>query len=66
MQIYLFHLMPYADLDLTYTEKHRAAWVVLPNAYFDPEKGHRLYNRWLDELEYGEAQIGRASCRERV
>ena len=55
MQIYLFHLMPYADLDLSYTEKHRAAWVVLPNTYFDPEKGHRLYNRWLDELEYGEA-----------
>jgi alkanesulfonate monooxygenase SsuD/methylene tetrahydromethanopterin reductase-like flavin-dependent oxidoreductase (luciferase family) len=28
---------------------------VLPNTYFDPEKGHKLYNRWLDELEYGEA-----------
>ena len=55
MQIYLFHLMPYADLDLSYTDKHRAAWVVLPNTYFDPEKGHQLYNRWLDELEYGEA-----------
>jgi alkanesulfonate monooxygenase SsuD/methylene tetrahydromethanopterin reductase-like flavin-dependent oxidoreductase (luciferase family) len=55
MQIYLFHLMPYADLDMTYAEKHRAAWVVLPNTYFDPEKGHQLYNRWLDELEYGEA-----------
>jgi alkanesulfonate monooxygenase SsuD/methylene tetrahydromethanopterin reductase-like flavin-dependent oxidoreductase (luciferase family) len=55
MQTFLFHLMPYADLDLTYDQKYRAAWVVLPNTYFDPEKGHKLYNRWLDELEYGEA-----------
>ena len=54
MQIYLFHLMPYSDVDLTYDQKYRAAWIVLPNTYFDPEKGHKLYNRWLDELEYGE------------
>jgi alkanesulfonate monooxygenase SsuD/methylene tetrahydromethanopterin reductase-like flavin-dependent oxidoreductase (luciferase family) len=43
--------MPYAHLDMSYTEKHRAAWVVLPNTYFDPKKGHELYNRYLDELE---------------
>jgi alkanesulfonate monooxygenase SsuD/methylene tetrahydromethanopterin reductase-like flavin-dependent oxidoreductase (luciferase family) len=34
-----------------YKDKHRAAWVVLPNTYFDPKKGHELYNRYLDELE---------------
>src|SRR5205085_1197017 len=28
--------------------------VTLPNRNFDPQKGHRLYNRYLDELEYGE------------
>ena len=28
--------------------------MVLPNSYFDPKKGHELYNRYLDELEYGE------------
>jgi alkanesulfonate monooxygenase SsuD/methylene tetrahydromethanopterin reductase-like flavin-dependent oxidoreductase (luciferase family) len=51
MKVFCFHLMPYAHLDMTYTQKHRAAWVVLPNTYFDPKKGHELYNRYLDELE---------------
>jgi len=54
MKTYLFHLMPYAALDLDYTEKHNASWVTLPNSYFDPIEGHALYNRYLDELEYGE------------
>jgi len=50
MQVFMFHLMPYAYLDMGYTDKYRAAWVVLPNTYFDPKKGHELYNRYLDEL----------------
>ncbi|NQU71659.1 MAG: LLM class flavin-dependent oxidoreductase [Rhodospirillales bacterium] len=54
MQVHLFHLMPYADLDLDFDKKYRSSWVVLPNSYFDPVKGHNLYNRYLDELEYGE------------
>ena len=51
MKVFCFHLMPYAHLDMSYIEKYRAAWVVLPNTYFDPKKGHELYNRYLDELE---------------
>ncbi len=47
--------MPYADLDLEAGRKNGTVWVNLPNRHFDPEKGHRLYNRYLDELEYGEA-----------
>ncbi len=54
MQVFSFHLMPYAELDLAERAKYKAAWVVLPNALFDPEQGHRLYNRFLDELEYAE------------
>jgi alkanesulfonate monooxygenase SsuD/methylene tetrahydromethanopterin reductase-like flavin-dependent oxidoreductase (luciferase family) len=54
MQVFMFHLMPYADLDLDFDKKYRSSWVVLPNSYFDPEKGKNLYNRYLDELEYGE------------
>ena len=50
MKIYFFHLMPYADLDLDYTEKHNSAWVTLPNSYYDPAKGHKLYNRYIDEF----------------
>ena len=57
MKVFMFHLMPYAHLDMGYTDKHRAAWVVLPNTYFDPKKGHELYNRYLDELELA-AELG--------
>jgi alkanesulfonate monooxygenase SsuD/methylene tetrahydromethanopterin reductase-like flavin-dependent oxidoreductase (luciferase family) len=54
MNLVLFHLMPYADLDLEAGRKNGTVWVHLPNRNFDPEKGHKLYNRYLDELEYGE------------
>ena len=54
MQVILFHLMPYAALDLESARKHGTVWVKLPNSHFDPEIGHRLYNRYLDEMEYGE------------
>src|SRR5215510_12175279 len=51
MKVMSFHLMPYADLDLTVKEKYRTVWIVLRNSYYDPKKGHALYNRYLDELE---------------
>lgn len=54
LEIVLFHLMPYADLDLKVGRDHGTVWVTLPNSNFDPVKGHQLYNRYLDELEYGE------------
>ena len=54
MKFYLMHLMPYADLDLDYDKKHDSAWVTLPNSYYDPKKGAKLYNRYLDELEYAD------------
>lgn len=57
MKFMLFHLMPYAHLDLDYTKKYDTAWVTLPNTYFDPELGHELYNRYMDELELGD-QMG--------
>ncbi len=54
MKFYFFHLMPYADLDLDFDKKYNSAWVTLPNSYYDPKKGHKLYNRYLDELEYAD------------
>ena len=54
MKFYCFHLMPYADLDLSYSDRYNSAWVTLPNSYYDPIKGHKLYNRYLDELEYAD------------
>jgi alkanesulfonate monooxygenase SsuD/methylene tetrahydromethanopterin reductase-like flavin-dependent oxidoreductase (luciferase family) len=55
MNILLFHLMPYAELDLEAAKDYRAVWCDFPNSFYDPKKGHALYNRYLDELEYGEA-----------
>jgi alkanesulfonate monooxygenase SsuD/methylene tetrahydromethanopterin reductase-like flavin-dependent oxidoreductase (luciferase family) len=57
MKFYMMHLMPYADLDLSYDEKYNSAWITLPNSYYDPKKGAKLYNRYLDELEYAD-QLG--------
>ncbi|MDH4191272.1 MAG: LLM class flavin-dependent oxidoreductase [Betaproteobacteria bacterium] len=57
MNVLLFHLMPYADLDLNEAKNYQTVWATLPNRLYDPKKGHALYNRYLDELEYGE-QLG--------
>lgn len=50
LQFYYFHLMPYPDLPPDFGETAEAAWVTPSNALFDPERGHQLYNRYLDEL----------------
>jgi alkanesulfonate monooxygenase SsuD/methylene tetrahydromethanopterin reductase-like flavin-dependent oxidoreductase (luciferase family) len=55
MNVLLFHLMPYADLDIEAARKYPTVWSNFPNSFYDPKKGHALYNRYLDELEYGEA-----------
>ena len=57
MKVTMFHLMPYAELDMGYREHYNSVWLTLPNSYFDPEVGHRLYNRYLDELELA-AELG--------
>jgi alkanesulfonate monooxygenase SsuD/methylene tetrahydromethanopterin reductase-like flavin-dependent oxidoreductase (luciferase family) len=55
MKFTLFHLMPYAALDLEATKDYPTAWLHTPNTHFDPVVGADLYNRYLDELERGEA-----------
>ena len=55
MKTFFFHLMPYADLDLSYADRHDSAWVTLPNSYFDPAVGHRLYDRYIGELQLADA-----------
>jgi hypothetical protein len=57
MQFYFFHLMPWPELPAAYSERYRTAWVTYPNSHFDPARGHHVYNRYLDELEYAE-QLG--------
>ncbi len=50
MKLISFHLMPYRPLDLEAASKHRAAWVVLPNSFYDPVKGAEEYARYIDFL----------------
>jgi len=57
MQVYCFHLMPWAYLPEDFYQSHKSAWVVCPNTFYDPELGHPLYNRYLDELELAD-QLG--------
>lgn len=57
MKVFMFHLMPYAYMDMQYEQKWRSPWVVMPNSEFDPQKGFELYNRYLDELELA-AELG--------
>lgn len=56
MKFNFFHLMPYPNLpdDFDDVEKYPSPSLTFSNANFDPEIGHRLYHRYLDELEYAD------------
>ena len=56
MQFYFFHLMPWPYLpeDFADRSKYPSAWVTFSNSHYDPQQGHQLYNRYLDELENAE------------
>jgi hypothetical protein len=43
------HFMPYVHLPENHKE-FKSVWVNFPNKYYDPEKGHDLYQRYLSEL----------------
>src|SRR5260370_26260233 len=51
LTFHYFHLMPWPYLPADFDEKYDSAWVTLPNKFYDPIKGHALYNRYLDEIE---------------
>ena len=54
VRVFSFHLMPYPALPENVETRRDSAWVWLSNKHFDPELGHTLYNRYLDELELAE------------
>src|SRR5215470_846901 len=57
MKISWFHLMPWRWLPDDFRERYHSVWVDLPNRLYDPERGHHLYNEYLDMLEYAD-QLG--------
>ncbi len=54
MQIFNFHLMPYAVADLDAIERNGTAWMTFSNRHYDPRQGAELYHRYLDELEFAD------------
>ena len=54
MRFFYFHLMPWPHLPRDFDRAYDSAWVTLPNRFYDPQRGHRLYNEYLDELEHAE------------
>ena len=54
MKFTWFHLMPYRWLPADFRERYHGVWVDVPNHLYDPERGHELYNEYLDMLEYAD------------
>jgi alkanesulfonate monooxygenase SsuD/methylene tetrahydromethanopterin reductase-like flavin-dependent oxidoreductase (luciferase family) len=54
MKFHWFHLMPYRFLPDDFKQKHRSVWVDIPRSLYDPKVGHRLYNEYLDQLEFAD------------
>ena len=46
LKFYYFHHHHYLDVPAD-RDQHPATWVVYPNRLFDPEKGHKYYERHL-------------------
>lgn len=57
MKVCWFHLMPYPYLPEDFQQKYRSVWVDVPSDLYEPEKGHWVYNEYLDELEHAD-QMG--------
>jgi alkanesulfonate monooxygenase SsuD/methylene tetrahydromethanopterin reductase-like flavin-dependent oxidoreductase (luciferase family) len=57
MKFTWFHLMPYRYLPEDFKDKYRSVWVDIPRDLYDPKIGHRLYNDYLDQLEFAD-QMG--------
>ncbi|MCZ6748819.1 MAG: LLM class flavin-dependent oxidoreductase [SAR324 cluster bacterium] len=52
MKLLWFHLMPYTELPDDFREKNSSVWVDIDSKLFKPERAHRMYNEFMDELEY--------------
>src|SRR5438105_3544200 len=45
----VMHFMPYTHLPENHKD-YKTTWVNFPNAFYDPEKGYELYQRYLEQL----------------
>jgi len=54
MDVYYFTEMPYAEFDENEADNYPSMRLTFPNTYFDPNKAHYLFQRYLDEYQYAE------------
>jgi len=54
VQFFYFHLMPWPYLPDDFDRRHPTSWVTFSNRHYDPQRGHVLYNEYLDEMEHAE------------
>ncbi len=52
MKFHWFNLMPWPHLPEDFTEKNRSVWVDVDSRLYDPVEGHKVYNDYLDQLEF--------------
>jgi alkanesulfonate monooxygenase SsuD/methylene tetrahydromethanopterin reductase-like flavin-dependent oxidoreductase (luciferase family) len=56
VKFHWFHLAPWQNMPDDFVEKYRSVWVDVPSHLWDPVEGHRMYNDFLDELEFADQQ----------
>jgi len=54
METYYFTEMPFTAFPESEAEKYPAMRLTFPNSYFDPNKAHDLFKRYLDEFQFAE------------
>lgn len=54
MKCFFFHLMSWPYLPADFDQKYDSAWIWLPNALYDPVKGHTLYQEYINTLAYAD------------
>ena len=54
MKFHWFHLMPYPDLPMDFSQKYPSVWVTPPSHLYEGKVMHKAYHEYLDELEFAE------------
>ena len=54
MKFTWFNLMPWPTLPDDFRQQNRSVWVDIPSSYFDPVVANRVYNTYMDQLEFAD------------
>ena len=57
MKLMWFHLAPYTALPADFAQRNESVWVSIDRSLFSRDAAHRMYNDFLDEMEFA-ASVG--------